>query len=331
MDKVILGFSGGVDSSVAARLLRERGFDVRGLFLDTGGAASVNEVVSAAKRMGLPLTVMDARAELEAKVCKPFFEGYLRGETPNPCILCNPAVKFKYLCRYADETGARYIATGHYVRSEGGAIYKGRPMNDQSYMLCRLTREQASRFVAPLGDFEKTEVRAMAEKMGLAAAKKPDSMEICFIPDDDLPAWMSRRGGVPGEGDLIYNGAVVGRHGGFHRYTLGQRRGLNFSAGKRVYVSEIRPETNEVLLSDGGGLFVTETRAKDMSWLVDAPDKPFRCELRVRHSKALSPALVNPHGSEITIAFQAPVRAPTPGQSAALYTGERLLGGGFIY
>lgn len=331
MDKIVVGFSGGVDSAVSAALLRGQGYDVRCLYLMTCGTAGAEEARAAADAMGLPIAVADARAALEDAVCRPFAAAYQRGETPNPCILCNPAVKFRFLTEYADAVGAPFIATGHYARSEGGALYKGMPENDQSYMLCRVTREQLGRLVLPLGKFKKTEVRAIAASLGLPAAHKPDSMEICFIPNGDHAAWIEARGEAPPPGNLTYNGAVVGRHHGIHHYTLGQRRGLGFAAGSRVYVSEICPDTNEVVLADGDGLFVSSLAARDMNWLTDPPAAPFACSVRIRHSKAYFPATAEIAGNgRITVAFPEPVRAPTRGQSAVLYDGGRLLGGGFI-
>jgi len=330
MDKIVLGFSGGVDSSVASVLLRDRGFDAYGLYLDNGGASAREEARSAADAMSLPLETADIRADLETHVCRPFADAYKRGETPNPCILCNRAVKFRFLIEYADRIGAAFIATGHYARVLGGGLYKGRPENDQSYMLCRIRKEQLARLVLPLGNYRKTEVRALAGSLGLPAANKPDSMEICFIPEGDHAAWIEDRGEAPPPGNLIYHGEVIGTHGGIHRYTLGQRRGLGFSAGVRVYVSEIRPDTNEVVLADGDGLYTGSLRARDMNWLVCPPGEPFPCDVRVRHSRALYPATAEPDGDGVTVTFDEPVRAPTPGQSAVLYCGDRLLGGGFI-
>ncbi len=331
MDKIVIGFSGGVDSAVSASILRERGYDVHGLYLETGGAASADEVRAAAEAMAIPLEIADARADLDEKVCRPFAEAYARGETPNPCVLCNPAVKFSYLTQYADRIGAALIATGHYARVNDGGLYMGMPENDQSYMLNRITRAQLSRLVLPLGNYRKSQVRALAAALALPAAQKPASMEICFIRDGDHAAWMEKRGAAPPPGDLIYNGSVVGRHGGVHRFTLGQRRGLSFSAGKRVYVSEIRPDTNEVVLADGDGLFAEGLTARDMNWLVDPPDAAFSCRVRVRHSLASYPATaVREENGLVTVSFDEPVRAPTRGQSAVLYDSERLLGGGFI-
>ena len=247
-EMVILGFSGGVDSACAAALLRREGYDVRGLYLETG-SGEAEAARRCAGAMGLPLEVVDARAELEEHVCRPFAEAYRRGETPSPCVLCNPAVKLRLLCDHADALGAKYIATGHYARAEGGALYMGRPENDQSYMLCRILPEQLSRLLLPLGGMIKTETRALAASLGLPVAQKPDSMELCFVPGGDYAAWLKQRGDAPEPGDIIYNGKAVARHGGIHRFTLGQRRGLGYAAGKRVYVSEIRPDTGEVVLA----------------------------------------------------------------------------------
>ena len=201
MSKVVLGFSGGVDSAVSAELLKKQGFQVYGLYLDNTDEAARLAALTAAEQRGIDLQVLDVKAQLEERVCRPFTESYLRGETPNPCILCNPTLKFKSLMEYADAVGAELVATGHYARAAGGRIYKGRPANDQSYMLCRLTRQQAERVLFPLGDFEKVQVRALAEELGLPAAHKPDSMEICFIPDKDYIGWLSRRAAMPPEGD----------------------------------------------------------------------------------------------------------------------------------
>lgn len=327
---VVLGFSGGVDSACAAALLRREGYEVRALYLETGSGEEAG-ARRCAEAMGLTLEVVDARAELEEYVCRPFAEAYCRGETPSPCVLCNPAVKLRLLCEYADELGAEHIATGHYARAGGGALYMGRPENDQSYMLCRILPEQLRRLLLPLGGMIKTETRALAASLGLPAAEKPDSMELCFVPGGDYAAWLEARGCAPGPGDIIYNGRAVARHGGIHRFTLGQRRGLGFAAGRRVYVSELRPGTGEVVLADGDGLYTGEVLVRDMRWLVPEPQAPFDCRLRVRHSRALCPARAFPgEGGRLRLAAGEPLRAPTPGQAAALYLDGRVLGGGFV-
>lgn len=327
---VVLGFSGGVDSACAAEILRRQGFDVRCLYLETGSGEAESARACAAA-MGLPLEVADARAELESCVCRPFAEAYRRGETPSPCVLCNPAVKLRLLCEHADRLGIVHIATGHYARASGGALYMGRPESDQSYMLCRILPGQLRRLLLPLGNMIKAETRELAEAWGLPSAKKPDSMELCFVPDGDYAAWLERRGDAPGPGDLVFEGRAVARHGGIHRFTLGQRRGLGYAAGRRVYVSEIRPQTGEVLLSDGDGLFTSELSAGSMRWLVPEPDGPFDCRVRVRHSRGLTPARAFPEpGGRLRLLCGAPLRAPTPGQAAAVYAGSQLIGGGFV-
>lgn len=330
MSKVVLGFSGGVDSAVSVELLKKQGFQVYGLYLDNTDEATRLAAVTAAEQRGIDLKVIDVKAQLEERVCRPFTEAYLRGETPNPCILCNPALKFKRLLEYADAVGAELVATGHYARAAGGRIYKGRPANDQSYMLCRLTRQQAQRVLFPLGDFEKVQVRALAEELGLPAAHKPDSMEICFIPDKDYIGWLSRRAVMPPEGDFVFHGQVVGRHEGIHRYTVGQRR-PGLIDGRKVYISRIDPVSNRIELALWEELFQTEVTARDFNWLIEPPRSPIRASVRVRHTKWENPACTaTVDGDLVRIHCEEPVRAPAAGQSAVLYDGEQLLGGGFI-
>ena len=330
MSKVVLGFSGGVDSAVSAELLKKQGFQVYGLYMDNTDEAARLAAVTAAEQRGIALKVIDVKAQLEERVCRPFTEAYLRGETPNPCILCNPALKFKRLLEYADAVGAELVATGHYARAAGGRIYKGRPANDQSYMLCRLTRQQAQRVLFPLGDFEKVQVRALAEELGLPAAHKPDSMEICFIPDKDYIGWLSRRTVMPPEGDFVFHGQVVGRHEGIHRYTVGQRR-PGLIDGRKVYIARIDPVSNRIELALWEELFQTEVTARDFNWLIEPPRSPIRASVRVRHTKWENPACTATIvGDRVHIRCDEPVRAPAAGQSAVLYEGEQLLGGGFI-
>ena len=324
--RVLLGLSGGVDSQVAAKLLQQQGYGLIALYLDNGFPGA-ERAARAAEELGIPFHSRDIREALESHVCAPFAEGYLRGETPSPCVLCNRDVKFAELLGAADELGCDAIATGHYARSEGGSLYKGRIPNDQSYMLCRLKREQASRLLLPLGPFEKKEVRAMAGEWGLSSAKSADSMEICFIPDGDYAAYIERRGQTPPPGPYIYNNKVVGQHRGIHHFTIGQRRRLGIALGKRIYVSEIRPEDNAVVLSDGDEVYTDRIRVGSLSWLEDV-SFPLSCTARIRHSRAdTPPARLQADG---TLCFDASVRAPTPGQAVAFYDGQRLLGGGFI-
>ena len=331
MAHVILGLSGGVDSAVCAALLQRAGHTVTGLYLENGVSdAGARDAAAVAERLGIGLEVLDIHAELEEKVCAPFEAAYRRGETPNPCILCNPTVKFKALLAQADKLGAECIATGHYARTKNGGLYKGMPAKDQSYMLCRLKREQARRLLLPLGDYEKTQVRAMAEDFGIPVAKKPDSMEICFIPDKDYAGWMTRRAPLPGPGDFVLEGQVIGRHEGICRYTVGQRR-PGLVDGRKVYIARIDAETNTIHLAYWDDLFQTTVLARDFNWLIDEPAGPIRASVRVRHTKwETPPCSAEIRGDRVVICCDEPVRAPAPGQSAVLYDGDRVLGGGFI-
>lgn len=330
MQKIVLGLSGGVDSAVSAALLKKE-YEVHGLYLDIGLPGGEAEARAAAAALDVPLTVLDIRGKLEEKVCAPFADAYLHGETPNPCILCNPTVKFRALCGHADAIGAEKIATGHYVRTENDALYKGHPSNDQSYMLCRLLRTQAERLVAPLGSMEKAQVRALAAELGLAVAGKPDSMEICFIPDKDYIGWLARRGKTPEGGDILFHGEPILRHEGFHRWTVGQRLPGLYNE-RKLYVSRILPEENAIEAALWEELFRTELTVRDMNWLIDAPETPIRARVRVRHTKwemplcTVTPA---PDGGAVIVCDE-PVRAPAPGQAAALYDGDRLIGGGIL-
>lgn len=331
MSRVVLGFSGGVDSAVCAVLLQRAGHEVFGLYMDNADDAARGDAVSTAKFVGIPLEIADVRAALEAQVCAPFTACYLRGATPNPCIMCNPSVKFATLLSAADRLDAPYVATGHYARAEGGAIYKGRPANDQSYMLCRLTRAQARRVMFPLGEYEKQQTRAMAEEFALPVAHKGDSMEICFIPDKDYISWLGRRAALPGAGDFIFHGEVIGRHEGIVRYTVGQRR-PGLIDGRKVYISRIDAASNTIELALWEELFKTEVDAADFNWLIDPPAQPIRATVRVRHTKWENPpCTVYPTADGgVHIVCDEPVRAPAAGQSAVLYADDRLLGGGYI-
>lgn len=329
--KVVLGLSGGVDSAVAALLLTRQGFDVACVYLDNGvGDAAPARATAAA--LGLPFQVADIREALDERVCRPFYESYLRGETPSPCALCNPAVKFPALLAVADTVGAQFVATGHYARCENARLLRGRPANDQSYLLARLTGDQLARIVFPLGGYEKREVRALAEEAGLAVAHKPDSMEICFIPGDDYAAWLDGYGPTPPPGDFVdREGRVLGRHKGVHHYTLGQGSGLGVSGPHKYYVSAIRPGANQVVLSDGSDLFTQTVRCREVNWLVPPSTGPMTVSARFRHSKNETAAtiILRPDGS-LLAETETPVRAPTPGQLAVFYDGDGVVCSGWI-
>lgn len=332
METVVLGLSGGVDSSVAAELLK-REYHVLGLYLENGAPGGADAARAAAERAGIELCVQDVRGAMEQHVCAPFAAAYRNGETPNPCVLCNPTVKMAALERYADANGAKYIATGHYVRRGADGLYKGQPANDQSYMLCRITPRQAERLLLPLGEYEKREVRALAEEMQLPAAKKRDSMEICFIPDNDYAAWLDARGDVCPPGEYWYGGKPVGTHRGVSRCTIGQHRNLGVALGKKVYVGRIEAETGRVYLVDEPALWKTRVHVRDVSWLIEPQGAVFEAAVRVRHTRALpTPCRVELGENGLAeLVCASPVRAPAPGQAAAIYDENgRVLGGGFI-
>ena len=335
--KVVLGLSGGVDSAVAAQRLLGQGYEVHGLYLDIGLGGEQSARDNAAK-LGIPLTVRSIQQELEEHVCAPFAADYLSGRTPIPCARCNRAVKFPALISFAREIGANWVATGHYARigtgCDGGPILlRGNSANDQSYMLSRLTRDMLSHVLFPLGDGPKEQTRQEAEAGQLPAANRPDSMEICFIPDDDYAAWLDARGGTPPPGNFVdANGNVLGTHKGFHHYTIGQRRGLGVSSTGRLFVTEIRPHTNEVVLSHGEGLHAFMVHTDSLNWLGEHPlSAPMEVEVRLRHSRRQDPATIIPlGGGRVDIHMKHPARAPTPGQLAVFYQGDQVLGSGWI-
>ena len=330
---VVLGLSGGVDSAVAATLLARQGFAVTGLYLDIGlGGTGADDAAAVAHRLGIPLKIADIRQELEREVCAPFAAGYLAGHTPLPCAMCNPTVKFPALFRLAEEIGAKYVSTGHYANVENGVLKKGRPANDQSYMLARLTRKQLQGVIFPLGNYEKREVRQLAREFGIPVADKPDSMEICFIPDGDYAAWLDRRGFSTPDGNFVdKEGKVLGRHKGVHHYTLGQGRGLGVSGPHRYFVTELRPETREVVLSDGSDLGKDTVRCVHPNWLaVDGLTGPVEVEVRLRHSRTQLPAALEADGEGVVLRMHTPARAPTPGQLAVFYDGDTVLGSAWI-
>ncbi len=336
MQKIVVGLSGGVDSAVCAAMLKEAGWEVHGLFLDFG-LGSAADAAQVARDLGIAFHTAGEKEELETHVCQYFAAEYARGRTPNPCIVCNPKVKFKTICDFAREIGASAIATGHYARTERDK--KGRPLlrmaacpKDQSYMLYRLPRAVVGQLVLPLGDFSgKEAVRQKAAEMGIAIASKPDSMDICFVPDGDYTRWLEQRGVRLPQGNFVDgNGKVLGRHKGIHHYTVGQRKGLGVSASGRLFVREIRPETNEVVLSLED-VFATEILVDGVHFIMEElAAAPFQAEIKVRYSKSGVRGTVYPAGSSAKVVLEKPARAPAAGQSAVFYQGEYVIGGGFI-
>ena len=335
--KLVLGLSGGVDSAVAAQILMEH-YDVTCLWLSIGPcAAGEADAAAVAARLGLPFRTADISDPLEREVCAPFAADYLAGRTPLPCARCNPLVKFPALCALADELGAPYVATGHYARTAPGPngrtlLLKGGPANDQSYMLSRLPQDILRRAVFPLGERAKSLTRREAAGTGLPVADKPDSMEICFVPDGDYAAWLDRRGTAAPEGDFVDPaGSVLGRHRGIHHYTVGQGRGLGVSGPHRYFVSALDVEHDRVVLSDGSDLMASRVFCTRPNWIsIDGLTGPTEVTVRLRHSRTETPATIRAADGGVLVETHEPVRAPTPGQLAAFYDGDVVVGSAWI-
>lgn len=337
-DRVLVGMSGGVDSSVTVRILQEQGFAVEGAVIRFSPAhdAAVAAARDAARSLGVEVHVIDAAEAFDREVVTPFCESYCAGRTPNPCILCNPAVKFRLLAEKADELGIPYLATGHYARIERCSDGVCRictaesTARDQSYMLYRLGRDILDRLILPLGEFEKSDVRDIAHDIDLRCADAPDSMEICFIPDGDYSAFIRARGMTPKAGRFIGpDGEDLGPHLGVDHYTVGQRKGLGLSTGRPLFVREILPDGN-IRLAESGGEF-------NRRILVDSVVTPDGLSLadgeylvKIRSAARPTACVVRCEDSVLTVDFPEPVRAPAPGQSAVFYRDGYVMGGGVI-
>ena len=335
--KVVLGLSGGVDSALAAALLREE-YEVIALYLSIGPEATGEaDAAALARQLGLEFHVMDVYQAVEEHVKAPFAQADLSGRTPLPCARCNPLVKFPSLLALAEEVGAEYIATGHYARTAPGEdgrtlLLKGLPANDQSYMLSRLPQEILQKVIFPLGNYDKLMVREQAKAFGIPVAEKPDSMEICFIPHDDYGSWLEERGQGCPPGDFIApDGTVLGKHRGIHRYTLGQGRGLGVSGPHRYYVSKIDPKANTVTLSDGSDLMRDKIFCTRPNWIaIDALDGPIEVTARFRHARTETPCTISPLVDGVLVEARESVRAPTPGQLAVFYDEDVVVGSAWI-
>ena len=337
--RVLVALSGGVDSSVCVHLLKEQGYDVGGVVLKMSPAH--DETVAAAKdaaaSFDIPLFVSDMTECFEATVVDYFMAEYKAGRTPNPCIRCNPTVKFRALLETADEKGYEKVATGHYagLEEKDGVILLKRAAclkRDQSYMLYRLGQDVLSRLILPLAAMEKTEVRAIAERLGIAAAKKPDSQEICFIPDNDYAKYIEDRLGPSPKGEFIAPwGDVCGEHRGILHYTVGQRKKLGIALGEPVFIKTIDPEENRIYLARAGEdkirtVFLSQLTAPDGKPL----PKRFRAEVKLRSVAQPVPAEIFCEGDRAELRLDEPYRVVAKGQSAVFYNGDVVLGGGVI-
>ena len=352
--KALIAMSGGVDSSVAAKRMLDAGYDCVGCTMklynngDTvvsndHSCCSLDDVEDArnvAFRLGIPHYVFNFSDAFREKIIDKFVGCYLSGITPNPCVDCNRYMKFDLLYERARVLGCEKIATGHYARveetPEGFVLKKALdPAKDQSYVLYSLTPEQTARTVFPLGGLTKTETRRIAEECGFLNAAKPDSQDICFVPDGDYAAVIEHYSGqtaVPGD-FVDTNGRILGRHKGIIHYTVGQHRGLGLGYHEKLYVCRINAENNTVVLGHESDLYSSEVFVKDFNWISGtAPRETFRCCATVRYRRKEQPALIEPHADgSVRILFDAPQRSGAPGQAAVLYDGDIVLGGGTIY
>ena len=348
--KTIIAMSGGVDSSVAAYLMKEKGYDCLGVtmrFYEGDKEAScqsennLKDVIRVTESIDMPYDVLDLREEFHKNIIEKFIRVYENGGTPNPCVDCNRYMKFDGLLRLAEERGYDCIATGHYARvtynkkSGRYELRKGLDEGkDQSYVLYNLTQEQLAHIVLPLGELHKDEVRKIAEKMSFANADKKDSQDICFVPDGDYAGFIEREKGEKyPEGDFLdTEGNVLGRHKGLIRYTLGQRKGLGVSAGKPLYVCGRDLEKGTVILGDEEELFKDTIYAEDMNWIsIPYLAEPMRLQACTRYHAKLQDATVYPEeDGRVKVVFDKPQRAMTPGQALVLYDGDLVVGGGTI-
>jgi len=338
--KVLVGLSGGVDSCAAALILQEQGFEVIGAHLvltpPEGENTGARDAARVAEALGIELRVIDLRDIFENTVIHYFTEEYLNGYTPNPCIICNREIKFGALLDIAKHSGIDYIATGHYAGIEKNEnrwlLKKSAGEKDQSYFLYMLSQDQLSHALFPVNGMDKGSVRELALRHKMPVACKPDSQEICFIPGDDYAGFIRRKcQNLPPAGNFVdASGKVLGRHDGIINYTIGQRKGLG-AFGAPVYVTNINPDNNSVTLGVEGAQYSPTLTAEKMNWIaVESINKEIRASVKIRFRAKPAPAAVIPDRDKVRIVFDKPQRAVTPGQSAVLYDGDIVLGGGRI-
>jgi tRNA-specific 2-thiouridylase len=355
--RVLVAMSGGIDSSVAAIMLHEQGYEVVGITMKTWDYASsgangketgccsldsINDARSIAVQYGFPHYILDIRGEFGEAVINNFVDEYMAGRTPNPCVMCNTHIKWEALLRRADMLKCEFIATGHYakVREENGRYVISRgldPSKDQSYVLWGVSQECLSRTMFPIGGFEKSRIREMAREMGLHdLANKSESYEICFIPDNDYRAFLKTRISdleerLEGGNFIDKNGKILGHHKGYPFYTIGQRKGLEVAVGAALYVTEIRPETNTVVLGDLEQLQRQKMIVRDINLIKYAKiSEPLDALTKIRYKDPGTISTIVQEGNKMIVEFYEPVKAVAPGQSAVFYEGDDVIGGGFI-
>lgn len=349
--KALIAMSGGVDSSVAAYLMKEAGYDCIGVTMklydneDIGmeqektccSLSDIEDARSVAVKLGIPYYVFNFKADFKEKVIDNFIESYRCGMTPNPCIECNRHLKFAHLWQKARELQCDVVVTGHYARitedGQGYHLLKGKDSaKDQSYVLYSLTQEQLAHTCFPLGGYTKEEIRRIAEEQGFFNAAKKDSQDICFIPDGDYRSFIEKTTGQSSQpGDFVdKDGNVLGTHKGYYCYTIGQRRGLGISAPQSLYVTEIRPEENKVVLGSNDDLFHSYLTADNFNWIEEVrPDEVIKARIRYHQVEKEATARVTQDG-RVEVDFLEPQRAITKGQSVVLYRGDAVVGGGRI-
>lgn len=353
MPKVVVAMSGGVDSSVAAALLKRQGYDVMGMMLrlwsepgkeDSNRCCTPDSMAMArrvAAKLDIPFYVVDAKEVFRETVVQYFLDGYAAGQTPNPCLLCNRQIRWTFLLEHALALGADFMATGHYVRRkivDGGPIQLLRavdPSKDQSYVLHVLNQEKLARALFPVGEYPKSEIRKMAEELNLSVYKRPDSQDLCFLAGEDYRNFIQRNAAemlVPG--DIVRRGGeTLGQHSGLANYTIGQRKGLGVQSSVPLYVLGKDSATNTLIVGEADELGTDELIAKDVNWPSgEVPTGPFRAEVKIRYTALEAPAQVTPleGGKQARVRFDAPQRDVTAGQAAVFYNGDLLLGGGII-
>jgi tRNA-specific 2-thiouridylase len=337
--KILVAMSGGVDSSVTAASLVKQGFEVHGVFMKLSQPdveEQFRRVRKIAEFLGVPIAMVDLSAEFSAQVLDYFAKTYCLGKTPNPCVICNQAIKFGKLLEFGEQKGIDQLATGHYIRTMRDTadrvhLLKGDdPLKDQSYFLCRLTQDQLQRVVFPLGELHKTKVYELAAELGLAGKHGKESQDVCFLEGKGLKDFFV--GIPPKPGDFVtLDGAVKKTHDGLYNYTVGQRRGLGIPDATPFYVVGLDAETNQVIIGKEEDLWHDSLMVDAMNWLSGtAPELPQTFEVKIRYRHQASPAVVEAMSGGYTIRFAERQRAITPGQFAVLYQGDELVGGGEI-